>query len=555
MANKSTEEIRKVTSELSAELLRELLDSDSELEFQPYPHTSDNHPTWRLRFDLTMNSRIQGGVELNGEVILGREQPVPGFVELSQTADPELYGVSRRHALLRPTESKLYLIDLGSTNGTWINGHSIGVNMPYSLSNGDIVRLGRMEFTISILGHPGRKAVSNRKTDPVDILPIIARSITTQLDVKEVLKQALTAAMTYAPADEVSIWLVDEQSGELFLEAGQGMNHEQIQRLPVADTLAGQVVRTGKPALVNREKDGGQIKLKTGYLVEAVIYVPLTLGGATFGVLSAAHRESGKLFSQEDQKLLAAIADFTAVAIQNARQYQATSRKLMRSTKIFTALNYVLSSDLKSLVNTIIGYAGMLRFEETLSEDLQEILLQLAQNGDETANLIHKMTEIANLTMDIFIQSAPFDLEEVVARAVAEMQSFAGEKATQLSFQVMGTPYLILGDEGYMYRSTLNLIDNAIRYSPPESAVSVMLVYSHKEVILGVRDTGPGIPENDLPYLFERFVRGEQSTGFGLGLELVRTVVEAHRGSVTACNVPDRGAELKIVLPGTLRVG
>jgi len=555
MALQSADYIRKVTTELSDEILREQLDSHPEPVFQPYPHAVSKQGTWVLHFNSTLNSRIQSGIELNDDVLLGREQFVPGFAELFQVGDPEQYGVSRRHALLRPTESKLYLIDLGSTNGTWINGHSIGVNIPYSLSNGDVVRLGWLEFTIHILNHPGRTSMLNHATDPFETLPTIVRSITAQLEVKEVLKQALAMAMTYAPADEVSIWLVDEQSGELFLEAGRGMDHEQIQRLPVVDTLAGQVVRTGKPALVNREKDADQIKLKTGYLVEAIIYVPLTLGGATFGVLSAAHREKGKLFSQQDEKLMMAIADFTAVAIQNARQYQATSHKLTRCTKIFTALNYVLSSNLKSLVNTTIGYAGMLRLEKALSEENQEILLHLLENGDEMANLTHKMNEAATLIMDFSIQSAPFDLEEVVLRAVADMQPAAQEKATQIDFQVMGTPYLILGDEAYMYRAALNLLDNAIRYSPPESSVSVMLVYSHKEVILRVSDTGPGIPKNDLPYLFERFVHGEESVGMGIGLELVRTVVEAHRGSVMACNIPDKGAELKIVLPGTLRVG
>lgn len=555
MALQSADYIRKVTTELSDEILREQLDLHPEPVFQPYPHPISKQTTWVLHFNSTLNSRIQSGIELNDDVLLGREQFVPGFVELFQVADPEQYGVSRRHALLRPTESKLYLIDLGSTNGTWINGHSIGVNMPYSLSNGDMVRLGRLEFTIHILNHPGRTSSLNRATDPFETLPTIVRSITAQLEVKEVLKQALAMAMTYAPADEVSIWLVDEQSGELFLEAGRGMDHEQIQRLPVVDTLAGQVVRTGKSTLVNREKDADQIKLKTGYLVEAIIYVPLTLGGATFGVLSAAHREKGKLFSQQDEKLMMAIADFTAVAIQNARQYQATSHKLTRCTKIFTALNYALSSNLKSLVNTTIGYAGMLRLEKALSEENQEILLHLLENGDEMANLTHKMNEAATLIMDFSIQSAPFDLEEVVLRAIADIQSAAQEKATEIDFQVMGTPYLILGDEAYMYRAALNLLDNAVRYSPPESSVSVMLVYSHKEVILRVSDTGPGIPQNDLPYLFERFVHGEESVGMGMGLEFVRTVVEAHRGSVMACNISDKGAELKIVLPGTLRVG
>ncbi len=554
MVLRSPDEIRKVTRELGNEILREQLEQKPDMEFRLYPDLDTNQPVWRLRFDLTYNSPVQGGIDLNGEVVLGRDQEVPGFADICNAANAEQLGVSRRHALLRPTESKLYLLDLGSTNGTSINGHSIGVNMPYSLSNGDVVRLGRMEFTISILKHPEHTAAHNDKADLFDILPTISRCITAQLELKEVLKQTLAMAMTYTPSDEVSIWLVDEHSGELFLEAAQGMDGEQVQRLPVADTLAGQVIRQGKPICVNRTPDGSPIKIKTGYLVEAVIYVPLTLGGATFGVLSAAHRERGKIFSRQDEKMMNAIANITAVAVQNARVHQSTARALDSRTKVLTAINYALSNNLKNQVRSTIGNAGLLQSDEALSPDQLDITGEILETGDAMIGLIRQLNDAVSLTEDHSIQHLPFDLADVVSRVVEDLYLFAAEKSTTMDFQVMGTTYLIQGDTGYMYRAVLNLVDNAIRYSPNGSQISLMLMYGHQEIILRVRDSGPGIAENDLPFLFERYVRGENSTGIGLGLHLVYTAVEAHQGTITVCNADDHGAEFTITLPGKLRI-
>lgn len=553
MATRSADYIRKVTRELGAEFSREL-DKHQDLDYPPFPHESGEHLTWRLRLDLTDNSKICGGIDLNDEVILGRDQNIPGFAALLEAVDIEQLGVSRRHALLRPTESKLYLIDMGSTNQSWINGHSIGVNMPYSLNNGDVVRLGRLEFTLNIVKHPQRTTVSQVKSDPFENLPAIARSITSQLTVKDVLKQTLVMVMTYMPSDEVSIWLVDEHSGELFLETEQGMDDQQVNRLPVADSLAGQVVRTGQPAFVNRERDGDQIKIKTGYLVEAVSYVPLTLGGATFGVLSAAHREKGKMFSQQDQKMMIAIADLTAVAVQNARMHQATVRTLANRAKVLTALNFTLSNNFKSLVNSTIGYVGLLSSDESLTSDALDIAGHIRENGDSMIELIHQLIDTAALTEDFVIRYIPFDLTDAINRAIEDVQGFATERRDAIDFQIMGTPYIIQGDANYIYRAVLNLVDNAVRYSPPQSVITVSVLYRHQEIIITVHDNGPGIPESDLPYLFDRYIRSEESRGIGLGLHIVRLIVEAHQGTVTAHNAADHGAEVIISLPGKLRI-
>jgi pSer/pThr/pTyr-binding forkhead associated (FHA) protein len=292
----SDADIRRVTTELSEEILREKLNTRTEMIFRSVPFAqsdADTQPVWRIRLELTHDSQVRIGLDVNGEVMLGRGHDGDDYVDLSQYTDAEQFGVSRSHAMLRPTDTKLYIVDLDSTNGTWLNNHSIGVNTPYSLSNGDLLRVGRLEFMVRILRQPDQSAAAHRqKADAGEALPSIARAIHSQLEVGQVLHQAMEMAMRFVPADEITFWLVDEPTGELFLEAGRGTSETQIQRLPVADTLAGKVIQTGKPMRANRQQDEGQIKLKTGYLVEAVIYVPLSLGGVPFGVMSVVHRRA-----------------------------------------------------------------------------------------------------------------------------------------------------------------------------------------------------------------------------------------------------------------------
>lgn len=557
MTVRSEDEIRRVTSELNDEILREFLEIENEPAFRMVPHAeATENPTWRVRLDIAHDNAANLGLDINGEVILGRGDDSASFVGLLTQEEAENLGVSRRHVLLRPTDTRLFIIDLESTNGTWLNGRSIGVNMPYSLSNGDHLRLGRLEMVVNILGRPGTSSTAMLGTNAelADLLPEIGRAITAQLSREEVLDKALELTLAHTDANEATVWLVDEQSGELYLEAERGPNNAPVRRLPVKDTLAGKVIATGKPVRANRDSGGDQIKVKTGYLVEAVVYVPLTLGGVTFGVLSAVHRDSGKIFSSREEKLMAAIASFTAVAVQNARVYQSMSHALDQRTRLLTLLQYALMYDMKSMMNTAAGYAGLLQSFASFDQDSAEMVEHIVHSGSSMSNLIDRLIDIMAVVQDPHSQHSVCDLVEVVQSAVMDMQNAAAGRGLGIEFQLMGEPYLINGDTRHLYRSVLNLIHNALKVSPPESYISVALIFWEDDISIRVRDFGPGIAPDELEDLFERFYWGSGQAGIGLGLPLAKATAEAHRGTIQAFNMEDGGAELVICLPANLRV-
>ncbi len=810
----------KKTEQFSVHQLRH--DSDAAVDnFRPAPHaegTPGDGPAvaWRVRFTPAADPGLQFALEINGDIVLGRST---GTQEQNDLIDLNAYGadtmgVSRRHLMIRPTATNLFIVDQGSTNGTFRNGRSIGSHTPYSLVDGDVITLGKLPLLVKIVDRPSLPAsLTREKMDVTDAMIQIAKAITSQLDLDDVLNQVAETARALTAAGETGIWLVDEESGELLLEAQRGIGDERVRRtrLPIGkDTLAGEALRTTKPVRASRNPGEDEIKLKTGYFVDAVVYVPITLGGVTFGVLSAAHRETGMRFSANDERLLEAIADFAAIAIQNARQYHRTDAALERRVKEVSALNqltFTLSSSLnlnkvydvlveqvnkhwpaeavelylideenerlrrhmpgsqdngtryyamsegryRGLVgevlrtgtllftnnvqqekgflaaidapdidvpssmicaplrvqNRIVGVLTVLnkidgpfteddasrlrafaspmatavenarlyaeserrrKAIEATAQTLPEPLLILDEKGrllvankaadgllranlsdlfeaisrgvgrttevsvgDATflstaqhiegvgtivvmqdityvkkleadrSDFMHAMshdmrnpltsiigyTEVMDRTLHVDerftiyldrirmaadrmlemvtqllrtvdaeiyeqLEWKPCALQPIMSKVVDDVEGMALSKSISVRMEVDGDPYEILADANRLYHAILNLVENAVKYSPPESSVTVAAKFAAEGAVIDIADEGPGIPEDDLPRIFEKYYRGRASSsekGTGLGLAVVRTIIEAHGGKVSARNRPRGGAQFTINLP------
>lgn len=338
-------------------------------DYLPFPDRapcSPTQPVWHVRFELLTDPPVSVALAINGDVILGRESQPPVFNLASFKAED--FGVSRRHLKLRPTTHALYAIDMASTNGTLRNEQSIGINTPYPLRDGDRLTLGHLQTIVRIVRRPtGGTAILRQKADLADAMSEIARAITSQLEPREVLNRVAEMAMAFTEACETGIWLVDDQSGELFLEAQRGLDDEQARhlRIPIRGaSLAGQVIRTGRPLCTRREPGEEPIKINTDYLVESVIHVPITLGGVTFGVLMGASRTAGHSFGERDERLLTAVADFAAIAIQNARLHQSTDQALSRRVQELSALN--------ELSHTVSASLDLQRVYDVLREQVRE---------------------------------------------------------------------------------------------------------------------------------------------------------------------------------------
>ncbi len=178
-------------------------------------------------------------------------------------------------------------------------------------------------------------------------------------------------------------------------------------------------------------------------------------------------------------------------------------------------------------------------------EDRRRLLSDVVEQSEELSGLVNDLIELAR--GDLPIESS----EDVrLDRVVEESLARARRNSPSLDFQATLSPVVIEGVPERLGRAVNNLLDNAARHSPPDGLVEVTVDSSG----VRVRDHGVGVPDEDLPYVFDRFFRGANSRrrqGSGLGLAIVRQVAQRHGGSVSAANVADGGAEFRLLLPGS----
>jgi two-component system NtrC family sensor kinase len=158
------------------------------------------------------------------------------------------------------------------------------------------------------------------RLDTVENLQRIGRSVTSSLEVDRILKTVVDAAVDLTNAEEGSLLLLDETSGELYVRAARNLQDEFVQtfRLPIQDTLAGQVLRTGKAVKLDEKTPQ---KIKTSFFVYALIYVPIRIHERVLGVLGIDNRQNKQYFTEDHLTIVSSLADFAAIAIENARLY------------------------------------------------------------------------------------------------------------------------------------------------------------------------------------------------------------------------------------------
>lgn len=169
-----------------------------------------------------------------------------------------------------------------------------------------------------------------RRVLELETLAQIGRSVTVMLDLDEVLATVVESAVQLTGAEEGSLLLLDDVSGELYMRASKNFDDEFVRtfRVQVQDSLAGQVVETGKVVLLDARSPK---KIKTAYLVHSLIYVPLQVRGRTIGVLGVDNRKAGLELDEHDATVMMAMADYAAIAIENAQllnRSEAERRKL-----------------------------------------------------------------------------------------------------------------------------------------------------------------------------------------------------------------------------------
>jgi FixJ family two-component response regulator/GAF domain-containing protein len=237
----------------------------------------------------------------------------------------------------------------------------------------------------------------HRRVNEMSTLFGIGKAVASLLSVRKVLDRVLEAAIYLSNAEESTIWLADKDSKQLRVYAKKGARkvEPQIYDLSTNESSVGQVMRTGRP-LRQTAFSGKGITLKTGYTARAVLYVPLMLRGQAIGVMSVSNLNEPRAFSERDEFLLAALADYAAIALENARVFQATDRALAAGNEELRTLIQITRTitstlDLDKVINlTIKQVHDSWQIEASslwLLDDTNQTLRVLANVGTPTDTL------------------------------------------------------------------------------------------------------------------------------------------------------------------------
>jgi two-component system phosphate regulon sensor histidine kinase PhoR len=220
------------------------------------------------------------------------------------------------------------------------------------------------------------RSLEQRLTE-LEALQRIGHKISASLDLDNVLSAVVEAAVELTEAEEGSLLLIEESSGELYMRAAKNFQDDFVRtfRLPTHDSLAGQVLRTGKPVLLDEKEPQ---KIKTAYLVHNLLYVPLLIKERVIGVLGVDNRKGGHAFNNAHLTLLSALADYAAIAIENARLYAHTEIERNKLETILTNIAegvIVIDQDRRlMLVNRMAREMFELTDENVSGRRIQEVI-------------------------------------------------------------------------------------------------------------------------------------------------------------------------------------
>lgn len=290
----------------------------------------------------------------------------------------------------------------------------------------------------------------------------------------------------------------------------------------------------------------------------AYVGQPLIVQGQLLGTLSFASRTRTS-FTPEELDLLQSTCDQMAIALERAnliQSIQQQAEELQRANQVKNEFLAVLSHELRSPLNPILGWARMLQSGKLDAARQADALATIERNALLQSQLIEDLLDISRIMQGkLSLTVTPVNLTYVIAAAVETVRLQAEAKNIQITLDIASPLTPVSGDSARLQQVVWNLLTNAAKFTPNGGQVTVELRQLGQVAQLRVMDTGKGIHASFLPHVFEYFRQEDGSTtrrfgGLGLGLAIVRQIVEMHGGTVTAeSQGENQGATFTVQLP------
>ena len=394
----------------------------------------------------------------------------------------------------------------------------------------------------------------------------ISQVVSSNLDIEKVLSGIVRHAVQLSKADAGTIYEFDEAEQVFVPRINYGVDAAFIKALRETahgvgdDTVIGRAVIKGAPAQIPDLENVPDYPLpfvkEAGF--RAMLAVPLLREDRLFGGLVVRRKEAG-WFSSPVVKLLQTFATQSVVALHNAqlfREIEEKGRELEIANKHKSQFLANMSHELRTPLNAILGYTELIldNIYGDVPEKIQEVLERLEKNGRHLLGLINDVLDLSKIEAGQLVLSLnEYSMGEVVQTAITAVEALAVEKKLELKTRVPQDLGIARGDEQRIAQVLLNLLGNAIKFTD-EGEVRVEVTDSDETFLVSVADTGPGISEADQKIIFEEFqqVNGSNSRekgGSGLGLSIVKKIVEMHGGRIWVESDVGKGSTFRFTLP------
>jgi two-component system sensor histidine kinase/response regulator len=226
-------------------------------------------------------------------------------------------------------------------------------------------------------------------------------------------------------------------------------------------------------------------------------------------------------------------------------------------TRMKSQFIQMATHDLRNPLNVILGYANVIDRLDVAEHDKvlrEQAVASIRQSVEKMRTLVTDLLDLAQFETRSYLSMTPVPLGGFLERCLGELHVIVIQKNIELVYTPPPEDVTVRIDESYMARVIDNLVSNAIKYTAAGGRVKVGVVCGTEHVTIEVADTGLGIPKEDLPHIFDAFYRvrhGDQEDveGSGLGLSIVKTIVEQHGGTVKVKSEPGQGSTFRVILP------
>src|SRR5262245_14238379 len=411
-----------------------------------------------------------------------------------------------------------------------------------------------------------------RSVDELTALGDVGRALSSTLDLETVLQTIVTRANELAGTDGGSIYEYDEEAEVFRLRASSWADPREAETLepigratpiPRGQGAASRAAALRQPTQIPDIGVEGAYEspirgplLQAGY--RAILTVPLLLEDRVIGALSISRKMPGE-FAPEIVRLLSTFATQSALAIQNARLFreiEQKSRELEAASRHKSEFLANMSHELRTPLNAIIGFSEVLseRMFGELNERQEEDLKDIHASGQHLLSLINDILDLSQIEAGrMELELTDFHVPSAIENALTLFRERASRRGITLGHEISNQVATIRGDERKVKQVLLNLLSNALKFTPEGGRVNVRASLHDGLVDISVTDTGVGIAPEDQEKVFEEFRQvGTADTkveGTGLGLALSRKFIELHSGRIWVQSQPGKGSTFSFTLP------